>query len=111
MEFFVNKYRELLGIEVILNTTEVTTEFQTVPAENNTVHLEMAQKYYKAGWMTAMYSNFDPNPESLLGYASAFPNVLPANTADWYTIMGIHSLGPAGTTVHHEVGHMLGKRF
>jgi hypothetical protein len=109
MEFFVNKYRDLLGIDVIINTTEVTSEYQTVGAEDNPTHLAMAQKYYKSGWMTAMYSNFDPNPELLLGYASKFPTELPASLADWYTIMGIHSLNAGGTTVHHEVGHMLGK--
>jgi hypothetical protein len=108
MEFFVNKYRDLLGIDVIINTTEVTSEYQTVGAEDNPTHLAMAQKYYKSGWMTAMYSNFDPNPELLLGYASKFPTELPASLADWYTIMGIHSLNAGGTTVHHEVGHMLG---
>ena len=87
MEFFVNKYRDLLGIDVIINTTEVTSEYQTVGAEDNPTHLAMAQKYYKSGWMTAMYSNFDPNPELLLGYASKFPTELPASLADWYTIM------------------------
>jgi hypothetical protein len=110
MEFFVRKYREQLGIEVIINTTEVTTEYQVVDASDDgkPTRLAMAQKYYQEGWMTAMYTNFDPNPETLLGYASQFPTELPKSLADWYTIMDIHGLNAGGTTVHHEVGHMLG---
>ncbi len=97
-----------MGITVVIETKEVTDEYQTVDAADKATHLAMAQKYYREGWMTTMYSNFDPNAESLLGYASGFPNELPASLKDWYTIMGIHGLGPAGTTIHHEVGHMLG---
>jgi hypothetical protein len=107
-EFFVAKYKELLGINVVIESREVNDEYQSVGADDKATHLAMAQKYYRAGWMTTMYTIFDPNTEGLLGYASGFPNALPADLKDWYTIMGIHGLGPAGTTIHHEVGHMIG---
>lgn len=109
MEFFITKYKELLGINMTIETREVTTEYQTVAANDTALHKVMALKYYKEGWMTVMYSNFDPNPEGLLGYALA-PTELDTglDVKEWYSILGIHSLGPTNTTAHHEIGHMLG---
>jgi len=110
MQFFKSRYLDLLGVNVTWTTTVVTDgPYLVGSSEANAVHVQMATQYYKQGYMTVMFTSFQPN-ETTLGYASNFPNSLPANIAEWYTIMTIKSINGSGTTLLHEVGHMLGNR-
>ncbi len=99
-----------MNISWNINTTVITNRYQAVDSSNKTLHQQMAREFYVAGYMTMMLSNFDPNPENLLGYAyypqsMNFPFAKPA----WYTILNLPSaVTPEGTTMPHEVGHMLG---
>jgi len=112
MEFFKSRYLDLLGINVTWTTTVVNSgPYLTVGSEDKANHTQMAAQYYKEGHMTVMFTNFEPNPQSTLGYASQFPHELPSNISEWYTIMTLSSINATGTTIHHEVGHMLGNSF
>ena len=100
-----------LGIEVLITTNVVTTEYQIVDVDNFTLHIEMAQKYYQAGTMNVMFVTF--TEEKLLGHISLFPwQVTTDNVASAHAI--IHSspaaVGAQNNTIAHEIGHMLGKR-
>jgi hypothetical protein len=71
----------------------------------------MALEYYVPGSMTVLLSRFNPNLDSISGYAFV-PQAMNFDTAPakWYAILNLPSaMTPQSTVMLHEVGHMLGK--
>jgi hypothetical protein len=93
-----------------ITTTVVTDKYQVVSARNRTLHSLIAAEYYVAGSMTLLISEFSPNPDYLLGYAYLPQSMnLESDPAAWFTILdSAYAIAPTGTTMLHEVGHMLG---
>lgn len=94
-----------------IHTTVVEDRYQVVNGSDRVLHAQIAKEFYIAGSPTVLWTTFNPNPDNLLGYAY-YPQSLDFETAPelWYGIMDIkNALTPQGTTMLHEVGHMLGK--
>jgi len=99
-----------MNISWNINTTVITDRYQAVNSSDTAMHQQIAQEFYVEGSMTMLITDFNPNPANLLGYAY-LPQTMnfPVDKPSWYTILNLPSaITPQGTTVPHEVGHMLG---
>ncbi len=111
MAFFKQEYKKFFKIEWNINVTVVTDRYQAVDTADKSTLNSIAAEFYLPGFMTLIWTTFDPNTDNLLGFAYS-PQAVDVDTEPqmFYCMMDIAgALTPTGTTVLHEIGHMFGK--
>ena len=104
-----------LGIELIITSQNVTSEYQEVDMYNYTTLAQMAQKYYKNNTITVMWAQ--PIVEGFSGRTGMFPWEIDINDVTQissnYIIMSSSTFGMSveNTTITHEMGHMFGMSY
>lgn len=110
MAFFQQEFMTFFKVDWIINVT-VTDKYQTVDPEKRSANKLISKEFYIPGWMTLIWTVFNPNPKYILGYAYYPATFDFVNNADeFFCIMDYSTaLTARGTTVLHEIGHMFGK--
>lgn len=108
LEFFNERFMALAGISFNVTARNVSERrYAKVDPDAETLHNQMAAEYYVPGSITVLVSQFSPNPNFVLGYAYLGQNMLLSEPEKWFAILDSFSaIGPKGTTLLHEVGHL-----